>query len=82
MKDIFISGSQKPYWQTSNSMQAFLVEVLCHNKLVADSSSHSFMAMYDRDWGYVLMIEYQTFRQALTFIDDILQLPIGGWEAK
>ena len=41
-----------------------------------DSSSYSFMVMYDKDWGYVLSSEPQTLRQCLNFIDVILQIPI------
>ena len=41
-----------------------------------DSSSYSFMVMYDKDWGCVLSSEPQTQRHCLNFIDVILQIPI------
>ena len=40
------------------------------------------MGMYDKHWGYLLRSEFQTLRQALTFIDIILQLPFNKRQAK
>ena len=40
------------------------------------------MMMEDKDWGYVLKSEPQTLRQALAFINVILQVRFGKWEAK
>ena len=63
-------------------MQAFLVQLPHHAKLRADSSSHSFMAMYDKHWGCNLRNDRQTLRQVLTFSDVILQAPFGESEEK
>ena len=42
-----------------------------------DSSSYSFMVVYDKDWGYVLSSEPQTLQHCLNFIHVILQIPIS-----
>ena len=67
----FSSSLQGPF------LAMFPVDLFCFFKLQdIDSSSYSFMVMYDKDWGYVLSSEPQTLRQSLNFIDVILQIPI------
>ena len=77
VNDYFISGRQKSHWPTSKLMQAFLVKAAHLKNVITESSSHSFMAMYHKDWGYVTRCEPRTLRQALSFIDVILQIPFG-----
>ena len=70
------------HWPFSKSMQSFLVRVAHLFNLFTDSSSHSFTRTNDKNWGCVLRSEPQTLRQALFFIDVILQIPFDKWEAK
>ena len=83
----FLFLKQKHHWPSlmstfSSSLQGpflvmFPVDLFCFFKRQdIDSSSYSFMVMYDKDWGYVLSSEPQTLRQCLNFIDVILQIPI------
>ena len=77
MNEYLIGGKQKPHRPASKFTQAFLVKVAQHINVITESSSHSFMAMYNNDWGYVTRCEPQTLRQALSLIDVILQIPFG-----
>ena len=40
------------------------------------------MSVSEKDWEYTLRSEPQTLRQALFFIDVVVQVPFNKWEAK
>ena len=53
--------------ETFLATAASLVTVTLLPIYLIDSSSRRIMAMYDKDWGYVLRCEQQTHRQSLNF---------------
>ena len=83
LKKFFSKKLQKPLRPNSKSMQAFLLTIPYHYQTNGDAvPPGESQVMYDKEWGYVLGIEHQTLRQALTSIDVILQVPFNNLEAK